>query len=410
MKSKLLILLMLFPLLLFAQGKRPLVWVIDAGHGGHDQGTKGKNITEKEINLKVSQELVRLIRKHKPGIKVITTRKTDKFVSLAERCRIANNARADLLLSIHVNWARKKDLRGTETFYAANSRTKRRNPNASKSELLARLLQNNYAASGRPIYRGVRTNRMYVTANTNMPAALTEIAFISNSADAAYITTDKGMKETARMIFNALMEYYTTTQNKTHTKTLNTLRSTRDKKSGVKNSIRVSVNSGGSSPIVVEDEETDTKQAKAAEKKTEKAKSAESNTGAKQAQSKKPQAEKTSKPAEKTAKAETKTAQKTSVKQQKAKEAQPVFSIQLFSCTAEMKQKDKRLKGVWPVTFAKDGKKLKCLYGGTTDYQKIKNQLQTSRKKFPDAFIVAYLGEKSITTAEALKIINEKKK
>ncbi|MBQ5656812.1 MAG: N-acetylmuramoyl-L-alanine amidase, partial [Bacteroidaceae bacterium] len=64
MKSKLLILLMLFPLLLFAQGKRPLVWVIDAGHGGHDQGTKGKNITEKEINLKVSQEVVRLIRKH----------------------------------------------------------------------------------------------------------------------------------------------------------------------------------------------------------------------------------------------------------------------------------------------------------------------------------------------------------
>ena len=411
MKSKLLILLMLFPLLLFAQGKRPLVWVIDAGHGGHDQGTKGKNITEKEINLKVSQEVVRLIRKHKPGIKVITTRKTDKFVSLAERCRIANNARADLFLSIHVNWARKKNLRGTETFYAGNNgRSKRRNPNASKSELLARLLQNNYAASGRPIYRGVRTNRLYVTANTNMPAALTEIAFISNSADAAYITTDKGMKETARMIFNALMEYYTTTQNKTHTKTLSTLRSTRDKKSGVKNSIRVSVNSGGSSPIVVEDEEADTKQAKAAEKKTEKAKSAESNTGAKQAQSKKPEAEKTAKPAEKTAKAETKTAQKTSANQQKAKEAQPVFSIQLFSCTAEMKQKDKRLKGVWPVTFAKDGKKLKCLYGGTTDYQKIKNQLKTIRKKFPDAFIVAYLGEKSITTAEALKIINEKKK
>ena len=410
MKSKLLILLMLFPLLLFAQGKRPLVWVIDAGHGGHDQGTKAKNITEKEINLKVSQEVVRLIRKHKPGIKVITTRKTDKFVSLAERCRIANNARADLFLSIHVNWARKKNLRGTETFYAATSRSKRRNPNASKSELLARLLQNNYAASGRPIYRGVRTNRMYVTANTNMPAALTEIAFISNSADAAYITTDKGMKETARMIFNALMEYYTTTQNKTHTKTLSTLRSTRDKKSGVKNSIRVSVNSGGSSPIVVEDEEADTKQAKAAENKTEKAKSAESNTGAKQAQSKKPEAEKTAKPAEKTAKAETKTAQKTGTKQQNAKEAQPVFSIQLFSCTAELKQKDKRLKGVWPVTFAKDGKKLKCLYGGTTDYQKIKNQLKTIRKKFPDAFIVAYLGEKSITTAEALKIINEKKK
>lgn len=402
MKSKLLILLMLFPLLLFAQGKRPLVWVIDAGHGGHDQGTKAKNITEKEINLKVSQEVVRLIRKHKPGIKVITTRKSDKFVSLAERCRIANNARADLFLSIHVNWARKKNLRGTETFYAATSRSKRRNPNASKSELLARLLQNNYAASGRPIYRGVRTNRMYVTANTNMPAALTEIAFISNSADAAYITTDKGMKETARMIFNALMEYYTTTQNKTHNKTLSTLRSTRDKKSGVKNSLRVSVKASGG-PIVLEEEEEETPQAETA-KKTQKAKSAETKSTAKQPASKQKQA------AEQTAKAEKKPAAKTSAKQKVSNEAQPVFSIQLFSCTAEIKQKDKRLKGVWPVTFAKDGKKLKCLYGGTTDYQKIKNQLKTIRKKFPDAFIVAYLGEKSITTAEALKIINEKKK
>ena len=402
MKSKLLILLMLFPLLLFAQGKRPLVWVIDAGHGGHDQGTKAKNITEKEINLKVSQEVVRLIRKHKPGIKVITTRNSDKFVSLAERCRIANNARADLFLSIHVNWARKKNLRGTETFYAATSRSKRRNPNASKSELLARLLQNNYAASGRPIYRGVRTNRMYVTANTNMPAALTEIAFISNSADAAYITTDKGMKETARMIFNALMEYYTTTQNKTHNKTLSTLRSTRDKKSGVKNSLRVSVKASGG-PIVLEEEEEETPQAETA-KKTQKAKSAETRSTAKQPASKQKQA------AEQTAKAEKKPAAKTSAKQKVSNEAQPVFSIQLFSCTAEMKQKDKRLKGVWPVTFAKDGKKLKCLYGGTTDYQKIKNQLKTIRKKFPDAFIVAYLGEKSITTAEALKIINEKKK
>lgn len=386
-------LFLLFPLLLLAQGKRPLVWVIDAGHGGRDEGTKSGNIKEKDINLKVSQEVVRLIRKHKPGIRVVTTRNKDVFVSLSERCRIANRARADLFLSIHVNWARKKSLRGTETYYARSSRKNSRSANAGKSELLARLLQNNYAASGRPIYRGVRTNRMYVTANTNMPAALTEIAFISNASDAAYITTEKGMKETARMIFNALMEYYTTTQARTHQKTLSTLRRTNDKRSGVKNSIRVPVKvKGGADPKPIANEsDADEKKAKATAAKKSSASSEKKDDKAK-------------------AKTEKKASSSKSAAKGKDKlDAQPVFSIQLFSNSKELKPTDKRLKGVSPVTFVKDGKMFKCLYGGTTDYQKIRNQLKTIRKKFPDAFIVAYLGEKNISTAEALNIIKNNK-
>lgn len=397
MKKILLLLILLFPLLLLAQGKRSLVWVIDAGHGGHDIGTKGKNVTEKEINLKVSQEVVRLIRQHKPGIKVITTRRTDKFVSLAERCNIANRAKADLFLSIHVNWARKKSLRGTETFYSATTtKSRKRNPNASKSELLARLLQNNYAASGRPIYRGVRTNRKYVTGNTNMPAALTEIAFISNTQDAAYITTEKGMMETARMIFNALMEYYATTQAKTHTKTLSTLRRTNDKKSGVKNSIRVSVKGGGKTKTVVEEEEP------IEEKKTDTAKEKQStakekNTAAKEKQS--------------TAKKETSAVKKeTPAKKSTKVDAKPVFSIQILTSPRVLKAKDKRLKGLTPVKFEKDGNIYRALYGGTTDYDKVRRTLKTVRKKFPDAFLVAHLGDKSISTAEALEIVRGKKK
>ncbi len=393
MKKILLLLILLFPLLLIAQGKRSLVWVIDAGHGGHDIGTKGKNITEKEINLKVSQEVVRLIRQHKPGIKVITTRRTDKFVSLAERCAIANRAKADLFLSIHVNWARKKSLRGTETFYSTSTRSLKRNPNVSKSELLARLLQNNYAASGRPIYRGVRTNRKYVTGNTNMPAALTEIAFISNTQDAAYITTEKGMKETARMIFNALMEYYATTQAKTHTKTLNTLRSTNDKKSGVKNSIRVSVKGGGRTKTVVEEEEP------IEEKKTDTAKEKQSTAKEKKTAAKEKQP---------TAKKETPAAKKQTAA--KKADAKPVFSIQILTSPRALKAKDKRLKGLTPVKFVKDGNIYRGLYGGTTDYDKVRRTLKTVRKKFPDAFLVAHLGDKSISTAEALEIVRGKKK
>ncbi len=392
MKKILLLFAFLFPLLLMAQGKRPLVWVIDAGHGGHDIGTKGRNMTEKEINLKVSQEVVRLIRQHKPGIKVITTRRTDKFVSLSERCNIANRAKADLFLSIHVNWARKKSLRGTETFYSTTTRSRRRNPNAAKSELLSRLLQNNYAASGRPIYRGVRTNRKYVTVNTNMPSALTEIAFISNTHDAAYITSEKGMMETARMIFNALMEYYATTQAKTHTKTLNTLRSTKDKKSGVKNSIRVSVKGGGKTKTVVEEEEE--KPSKAKEKAAEKPKAKET-------------------PAAKEKQPATKTKEKTDSKKTtttKKEDTKPVFSIQVLTSPRILKAKDKRLKGLSPVTFVKNGKIYQGLYARNTDYNQVRRALKTVRKKFPDAFIVAHMGEKQITTAEALEIFRGKKK
>lgn len=398
MKAKycILLLLMLLPVLLFG-AKRQLVWVIDAGHGGHDQGTKGKNITEKTINLKVSQEVVRLIKKHKPGIRVVQTRKNDKFVSLQERCRIANRAGADLFLSIHVNWARKRNLRGTETFYAARN-VKNQARHAAKSELLARLLQNNYAASGRPIYRGVRTNRMYVTANTQCPAALTEIAFISNKNDEAYITTEKGMKETAYMIFNALMEYYTATQGGTVTKTLGTLRSTNDKKSGVKNSIRVPVKYSGKSdpePVVEEVAEEEQKPAAVEKKKSVEKKQAKP-TDEKQAEKQKSAAEKK----------EPATTKKTAVSKASAK---PVFSIQIITSPKKLKQTDKRLKGVGPVSFVKDGNVFKGLYGGTTDYKKIKQQLKTIRNKFPQAFVVAYLGDKPITTAEALEIIKEKK-
>ncbi len=406
MKKILLLLILLFPLLLIAQGKRSLVWVIDAGHGGHDIGTKGKNITEKEINLKVSQEVVRLIRQHKPGIKVITTRRTDKFVSLAERCAIANRAKADLFLSIHVNWARKKSLRGTETFYSTSTRSLKRNPNVSKSELLARLLQNNYAASGRPIYRGVRTNRKYVTGNTNMPAALTEIAFISNTQDAAYITTEKGMKETARMIFNALMEYYATTQAKTHTKTLNTLRSTNDKKSGVKNSIRVSVKAGGKTKTVVEEEEEEPIEEKKADTAKEKSATKEKQPAAKEKQPAAKEKEETPTKKETAAKKETPAKTKKSTKV----DAKPVFSIQILTSPRALKAKDKRLMGLTPVKFEKDGNIYRGLYGGTTDYDKVRRTLKTVRKKFPDAFLVAHLGDKSISTAEALEIVRGKKK
>ena len=79
------------------------VVVIDAGHGGRDPGAVGKISREKNINLKVALKVGELITKNCPDVKVIYTRKTDVFIPLDKRAQIANNAKADLFISIHTN-------------------------------------------------------------------------------------------------------------------------------------------------------------------------------------------------------------------------------------------------------------------------------------------------------------------
>ena len=77
--------------------------VIDAGHGGRDSGAKGKSAYEKNINLKVALAFGKYVEKNCPDVRVIYTRKTDEFISLAERAAIANRNKADLFISIHTN-------------------------------------------------------------------------------------------------------------------------------------------------------------------------------------------------------------------------------------------------------------------------------------------------------------------
>lgn len=372
MKKLFLMLFCLLPLFCCGKQLRPLVWVIDAGHGGKDQGTSCKTALEKDISLQVAKELRDLLRKHKPGIKVVMTREKDKFLSLDERCRIANRARADLFLSIHVNSAPNKLMSGTETFYAnlrssSNSvQSGTLSRNIERSELLARLIQKNYGESGRPSVRGARCRKLYVCHNTAMPSALTEIGFLSNIRDAAYMCSAEGRHEIAINLFNALMEYYTTTQAKTHKTTLATLRRTSDKKSGVVKALHLDTGRHGKKEIAgtpeVKVKETPQVQEAAAIDATDSHESVAPES------------------------------------------AIPVYSIQIVSVSKELDSKDSRLKGLSPVTFVKDGNTFKGLYGGTTDYAQARKTLAAVREKFPDAFIVAYVGQKFVPTAEALKM------
>lgn len=481
----LLLLIFILSVSCFSRQLRPLVWVLDAGHGGKDQGTCLKNVLEKDLTLNLTNRVAELIRKNKPGIKLILTRTDDTFVSLDERCQIANRNRADLFLSIHINFAQNNRLlSGTETFHANKKGAKsivqasHLERNADKSELLAWLLQKSYYESGRPADRGARASNLYVLLNTEMPAALTEVGFLSNVSDAAYLQSERGQKQIALDIYNALNEYYTTTQANTHLRTLRTLRQSLGTNSGLKvDRLRNEVSSTDNvssddfrltaqtlSPGQLSSSVTDPANGITVDDTTAAygSSSAQVDPPGSEAAIRKMFAQKEPPGSEAAIKrlfaqrralgsAADSTKQVVSVnpanpvadstkqvapvnpanpladatkpvvpanpvadsvsdtKKQVAQAAQPdsvpIFSVQLFSVTKEIKAGDSRLKGLAPVKILHKGNVYKVLYGGSKDYLEARRSLEKTKELFPDAFIVAYIGDRAISTAEALQMI-----
>ena len=478
----LLLLIFILSVSCFSRQLRPLVWVLDAGHGGKDQGTCLKNVLEKDLTLNLTNRVAELIRKNKPGIKLILTRTDDTFVSLDERCQIANRNRADLFLSIHINFAQNNRLlSGTETFHANKKGAKsivqasHLERNADKSELLAWLLQKSYYESGRPADRGARASNLYVLLNTEMPAALTEVGFLSNVSDAAYLQSERGQKQIALDIYNALNEYYTTTQANTHLRTLRTLRQSLGTNSGLKvDRLRNEVSSTDNvssddswltaqapSPdqlsssvtdpangITIDDTtaascssstQVDPPGSEAAIRKMFAQKEPPGSEAAikrlfaqrralgsaadstkqvvpvnpanpvadstKQVAPANPVADATKPVVPINPVADSVSDTKKPVAQAALPDSVPIFSVQLFSVTKEIKAGDYRLKGLAPVKILHKGNVYKVLYGGSKDYLEARRSLEKTKELFPDAFIVAYIGDRAISTAEALQMI-----
>ena len=475
----LLLLIFILSVSCFARQLRPLVWVLDAGHGGKDQGTCLKNVLEKDLTLNLTNRVAELIRKNKPGIKLILTRTDDTFVSLDERCQIANRNRADLFLSIHINFAQNNRLlSGTETFHANKKGAKsivqasHLERNADKSELLAWLLQKSYYESGRPADRGARASNLYVLLNTEMPAALTEVGFLSNVSDAAYLQSERGQKQIALDIYNALNEYYTTTQANTHLRTLRTLRQSLGTNSGLKvDRLRNEVSSTDNvssddswltaqtlSPDQLSSSVTDPANGITADDATAAygSSSAQVDPPGSEAAIRKMFAQKEPPGSEAAIKrlfaqrralgsvadstkqvvpvnpvadstkqvapanpvadatkpvvpinpvADSVSDTKKQVAQAAQPDSVPIFSVQLFSVTKEIKAGDSRLKGLAPVKILHKGNVYKVLYGGSKDYLEARRSLEKTKELFPDAFIVAYIGDRAISTAEALQMI-----
>ncbi len=225
--------------------------VIDPGHGGAKPGAQGSKSWEKDITLSVAKKFGKLIEDNYPDVKVIYTRTTDVDISLAERAHIANRNKADLFVSVHANSHPSKSPTGVETFvmglsesranlevakkenadilleadYKNNSDYSGFDPNApetyvmltmfqnafiDKSLNLAQAIQNQYKQHLKTINRGVKQAELYVLYKTTCPSVLTEIGFISNPVEEAFMLSDEGQAKIAVSLFNAFMTYKAT--------------------------------------------------------------------------------------------------------------------------------------------------------------------------------------------------------
>jgi N-acetylmuramoyl-L-alanine amidase len=220
--------------------------VIDAGHGGVKPGAKGLISLEKNVALEVALKLGKKFAEDMPNVKIIQTRKTDVDVDWYRRAEIANDAKADLFISIHCNSMEKGNhtTRGTETFVGAyrrinemdaalkenediiNDKNYKKKEEAivtdpleliklslykslyrSKSLSLAKMVQKNYTEVNKRVNRGVKEQGLLVLQRAAMPSILTEIGFISNPDEEKYINSDEGQEQIVNAIFKAVAQY-----------------------------------------------------------------------------------------------------------------------------------------------------------------------------------------------------------
>lgn len=337
--------------------------VIDPGHGGNDPGAIGTRGKEKNINLNVARKLGRLIEDNCNDTKVVYTRKSDIFVPLHRRAEIANNAKANLFISIHTNAVAKKNsyVKGTETYTLGLHRTEENlevakkensvilieddykqryagfNPNSSESYIIfefmqdknmsqsvnfATLIQQNFKGYNR-IDKGVHQAGFLVLRETSMPSVLIELGYISNPSEETYLLSDKGTTDLANAIYRAFINY-----------------------KGNSSKIKpTTVTSNTRQEITTPKEEEETKE-------TSKIK----------------------------------------------------FKIQILASDRVLPQNSRLFKGLNPVSWYKENGLIKYTYAEDEDYNKI---LKIKRKivdpKFKDAFIIAFKNDTKININKAIK-------
>jgi N-acetylmuramoyl-L-alanine amidase len=214
--------------------------VIDPGHGGHDTGTIGPTgLMEKDLCLDVALRLGKIIQQKLPGADIVYTRSDDTFIPLEERTRIANEAKADLFVSIHANSSPNHGARGVETYYlnlkgspeamevaarenAASdqgvhdledlvkkiTRTEKIDESKEFAEDVQDSLSKRIERTASPVKnRGVRKAPFVVLIGADMPSILTEISFLSNPSDEQLLKKPEHRQRVAEGIYAGVAAY-----------------------------------------------------------------------------------------------------------------------------------------------------------------------------------------------------------
>lgn len=371
MRQRFLLFICLVQLVVGVTAKNFIV-VIDAGHGGKDPGavSANKKIFEKDVTLAVALMVGDEIKRLHPEVEVLYTRKTDKFIGLNERARMANKADADLFISIHTNAATNKSAKGAETYTLGieEERTEKNleiakrengvillednhektyanfNPNSPESYIIfeymqsefvkesihiAQYVQENLASEANRHDRGVRQAGFLVLNATSMPSILVELGYISNVEEAKYLASPIEQKRMSSCISKAFDKYYADLL-KLHAETQ-----------------MPSLSSSVEEP------------------------------------------------------------QGRNVLESGVDEERPVFKVQFLSSSKLLKDGDGAFKGLSPIGYYHDNGLYKYTYGESVSYDEILRMKRYVNEKFNDAFIVAFLKGKRMDTQQAIALFKQ---
>ena len=374
--------------------------VIDAGHGGHDPGAIGKISKEKNINLNVALKLGNLIKKNCDDVKLVYTRTKDVFIPLDRRAEIANNAKADLFISIHTNaLANNRTAKGASTWtlglaksdanlevakrensvilYESDYQTRYAgfNPNSAESYIifefmqdkymeqsvhLASLVQKQFRHTCSRIDRGVHQAGFLVLKASAMPSILVELGFISTPEEERYLNSENGMSTLAKGIYNAFLNY----------KREHELRLT------------------GSSKTIIPTEQEETE--------NDPVITQTDNDSENVVSTKELLAETKSRPIE------SKTTTRPIVSESATNDSEITFKVQILTSSKPLSKNDKQLKGLTGVDYYKEKGIYKYTYGASTDYNKVLRTRRTITPQFKDAFIIAFRNGEKMNINEAI--------
>lgn len=415
------ILLLVFAVVVNAANKS-FTLVIDAGHGGRDDGACGAISKEKDLTLKYALAFGKLVERECPDVRVIYTRKTDVFVELKERAAIANRAKADLFMSIHINaMPGRKIARGFQTYTLGKGSSgngmstnlevaKRENsvillednykqsyqgfdPDSPESNImfefvqdrnmeqsvnLAKLLQRNVCAVTGRIDGGAHQANLAVLRLSSMPGCLIELGFISTADEERFLNNPESVTLYSRGIMNAFNAYrgrYDKIVNvpyRTPDQVLEDTPAPRTKKRGKSK----------------DDEEKVVLHKQDSASKVQNVAVREKNNDNNKV---KPQVVKAE---PKIVKVEPKAA---------VAADKPVFKVQILVSSRKLKNGDPHLKGLTDYDFYQEAGYCKYTVGESANYNEIYRLRKQILDKFPEAFIIAFKNGAKMNVNEAIR-------